>query len=105
MGRCRQNVAVLPSLVYSYSQVFCSTVLLKFLKWTPELSQSCICQWIDDELLIFLEVMEAAILVMSFWIIFSNSLEDALPLPQPKSLVFTGFFLNILFILAYISLR
>ena len=33
-----QNKAVLPFL-YRYSQVFCSTVLLKFLKWTPELSQ------------------------------------------------------------------
>ena len=26
-----------------YSQVFSSTVLLKFLKWAPELSQSCFC--------------------------------------------------------------
>lgn len=25
----------------SYSQIFCSRVLLKFFKWTPELSQSC----------------------------------------------------------------
>lgn len=35
------------------SQVFCSTVLLKFLKGAPELSQSCFCSWIVVSWLIF----------------------------------------------------
>lgn len=31
----------LPSLLVGYSWAFCSTVLLKFLMWVLELSQSC----------------------------------------------------------------
>lgn len=45
MKFCRQSEAVLP-LLCVYSQVLCSTVLLKFLKWTPVLSQSYFCSWI-----------------------------------------------------------
>lgn len=27
---------------------FCSTLLLKFLKWAPERAQSCLCLWLSD---------------------------------------------------------
>ena len=33
------------TLLYTHSWGFCCTVLLKFPKWTPELSQSCFCSW------------------------------------------------------------
>lgn len=40
------NGAILPLLFCAVILVFCSTVLLKFLDWTPELSQSYFCLWI-----------------------------------------------------------
>lgn len=85
----------LPFILNGYSQVS-SPSILKFLQWTPELSQS----WL---LLIFGGLWglgggdARTILVMSIWWI----LLKALPLPQPKLLVFTWFFLSLLFSFGY----
>ena len=38
-GVMRHSEAAFPFLLHGYSQVFCSTVLLKFLRWTPALPE------------------------------------------------------------------
>lgn len=46
-GWCRPDEAFfLPQ--WAYSAVFCPTVLLKFLMWTPGLSQNSFCSWISN---------------------------------------------------------
>lgn len=45
MGWCWQTQAVFLLFSWDYSQVFCFTVLLKFLNRILELSQICFCLW------------------------------------------------------------
>lgn len=45
MGWCQKNETVFLFFFFNYFHFFYITILLKFLRWTAELSQSCFCSW------------------------------------------------------------
>lgn len=89
MRRCRQNEAVFLLFLCSYAQALCST---GFLKWTPELSQSCLCScliidlWVGTEtgssMLRLGDVTLVVIIIVIFVTLSSDTRQGTVYVPQ-----------------------